>query len=304
MDELLQIFVEEYFSEDFQQEVNRSFGLFDHFEHNQAYDGMVGIIMNESNLGGDAMRDMFVDELNVQLNFVLEQHMIQLVDIATIYEKNEVLLALAHVQDLEDYTGIIRTLETLESPESQFARVIAELSMLDEGKVMEILKELNPRVLQILKDYIYKKEEAREVVETVDPKQLKQLRFFAQVLGTDTLGGRLVAGGLRVGERFETYLDLIQDMVVAADEQTTGTNILSVIYLSVDGLNSPLLVFRKYSYRLLQDIDKVSRVETVILNLIAKLNEHQKAEDEKARQSQTNVTVNPQLGSVKDDRPA
>jgi hypothetical protein len=250
------------------------------------------------------MRDMFVDELNVQLNFVLQQHMVKLVDTATVSEKNEILLALAHVQNLEDYTGIIRTLETFESPESQFARVIAELSMLDESKVIELVETLNPRVLEILKTYIYKKEEANEKAETVDPKQLKQIRFFAQVLGKETLGGQLVASGIRVGEYFETYLDLVQDHVVAENDEVTASNVLSVIYLSVDGLNSPLLVYRKYSYRLLQDIDKVSRVETAILNLIAKLNEYQKAEDEKARQSQTNVTVNPQLRSVQDDRPA
>lgn len=286
MDELLQIFVDEYFSEDFKIEANRSFGLFDFFEHKTAYNGMIDIVMNESNLDGNAMRDQFTQQLHEQLNYILEQHTIKLVDTATIFEKNEILLALAHVQDLEDYTGIIRTLETFESAEVQLASVIAEMSVLDEHQVISLVFSFNPRTLQILKDYIYKKEEATQVSSTPDPKQIQQLRFYDRVFGSESLGMRMVIAGIRVGERFEAYLDHVQDVVVTDNEETTAQNILSIIYMSVDGLNSPLLVYRKYSYRLLQDLDKVSRIEVVILNLIAKLTEQKKADDEKARLSQ------------------
>lgn len=287
MDELIQLFVDNYFTDEFQIEVRRSFDLFDAFEYNGAFTGFIDIATNQSNLASDDMRDQFVQELHERLNYILTQHKVKLTNETTIYEKNEFLTALMRVQALEDYTGIIRTLETFEADEVQLAGVISELCMLEEHKVMEIVESFNPRMLKILKQFIYAKEEAMPQQARVEGKIVSHIKMFNHVFGETNIGSQLVRGQILMGQRFETYIDYIQDIVIGDTDSATALNILSVLYLSIDGFNNVLMVYRKYSYRLLQDLDKVSRVEVCMLNHIAKLNEYLKAADEKRRLSQT-----------------
>lgn len=289
MEDLITIFIDTYYSDEFKQEVERSFGLFEFFEYNQAFQPFVDILMNESNLDQASMNDMFVQKLHEGLNYILQEHQIKLIDVATIHEKNEILLALAHVQNLVDYTPVIRTLETFEPDEIQLSSILADISMLDQFKIMELIESFNPGILQTLKNFIYEKEKDTTAEELTNPKLIKHLRLFASVFGETPLGVQMARGQLRIGERFETYIDFIQDGILSPDEKQTALNILSVIFLSSDGFNSPLLVYRKYSYQLLQDLNLVSRVEIHLLNHISELTAHQKAAEEKA--SRTNQTV-------------
>lgn len=293
MDDLINDFLIATFSPEYQDEVKRSFSLFEAFEHDNAYQGFIDMIMNESNLDRGSMGDMFNEELHRQLNYVLTHHSLTLIDTATTYEKNEILKAFSDFQYLEDYTSIIRTLENLDPDEVQLSSILTDLCMLDQYKIMELMQSFNPRLLKTMKTFIYKKEESekKEGFDN-DPKLLKNLRLFGKVFGKDNLGAQLVRGQIIVGEKFETYVNFIQENVLGANDTETAVNILSAIYMSSDGFNSPILVYRKYSYELLQDLDKVSKIEGQILNLIATMEEHRKAEDERVRLAQTHVAVN------------
>lgn len=293
MDDLINDFVTENYSHEAQDEIKRSFGLFDSFEHDTAYQGFIDMIMNESNLDRNSMVDMFNSELHTQLNFILTHHSLTMIDTSTIYEKNEILSAFSNFQYLEDYTSIIRTLENLDADEIQLSSILTDLCMLDQFKIMELVESFNPRLLKTMKKFIYKKEESekKEGFDN-DPKLLKNLKLFNKVFGAENLGAHLVRGQLIVGEKFETYINYIQENVIGANDTITATNILSTIYLSSDGFNSPLLVYRKYSYELLQDLDKVGKIEAQILSLIATMEEHRNAEAERARNTQTNIAAN------------
>lgn len=291
MDGLIDNFIQTY-TDDFQVEIHRAFSIFESFEHNNAYQGFNDILMNESNLTTDMMHDQFTQELHEQLNFVLKQHSIQLVESATIYEKNEICTALFSFQNLEDYTGIIRTLESFDPDEAQLSWILGDLCALNESQILSLLETFNPRMLKTMKMFIYKKEESQGVPVTLNEKLMKNLRLFSQVFGAETLGAQLVRSQILVGERFETYLDYIQDVVVGKDPADTAMNLLSVIFISSDGFNSPLTVFRKSSYQILQDLDLVTKVESQMLSLIAKLDEYKQAESERVRLEQTHIEVN------------
>lgn len=285
MDELIAIFVDNHFSEEFKQEIERSFGLIDFFEYKDAYSGFVDILTEESVQSREDMKDRFVKELHNKLNFMLQEHTIVSTPEATVFEKNEILLALAHIQKLEDYTGVIRVLESLEPDEIKFATIISDLSTLDESTVLSVVSTFNPRVLDILKQYIYNKEDVVDSSEMVDSKLLNHFKLFTSIYGEDNLGSIMLTNGMRAGQRFDTYLTYVESDIVSDNDDKTALNILSCIYLSYDGLNSPLLVYRKYSTRLLHDLNRISRIEVKILSMIAKLSEYKKAEDEKARVS-------------------
>lgn len=287
MDELISIFVENYFSEEFQQDVEQLFNLIEFFEYKDAYSGFVDILTDENNQSKDDMKDRFVRELHVKADYMLEQHTLELVSEATLAQKNEILKAFAHMQALEDYTGIICVLESLEPVEVQLSTILSDMTTMDEATLMSLVKKFNPRTLEVLKTYIYSKEQ--DVQNSSEPSRvlMKNFRAFSEVIGRNNLGVAMVANGMLPGQRFHTYLAYIESSIVGKNDDETAENFLSVIYLSQDGVNAPLLVYRKYSYQVLQDLNLVSRVEIKILGMIAKLAEYKKAEDEKARISST-----------------
>jgi hypothetical protein len=291
MDELIETFLESFFIEDFIVEVHRSFDLFDFFEYSQAYIGFTDIATDHQNTHNEELKDRFVIELHKKLDYVLQQHEVVLNDQATIYHKNEVLTALAHLQKLEDYTGIIRCLESMMADEEQFATIIADTSKLEMEDVLTILQSVSSISLETLKEYIYKKEQEAEQAEELPLDLLSNFKSFHELNGTNTLGAKMVENGMLVGNRFSTYLSYIESDVVTTDIKQTALNILSCIYLSIDGYNSPLLVYRKYSFRLLQDLVKVGAVETAILSLIAAFSEYKKVQIEKTRLHQNGVTT-------------
>lgn len=292
MDELIQVYLESTFTEEFQEEIERSFSLFDAFEYHQAIPPFIDILLNQSNLNTADMQDQFTQQLHEALNYILQQHTIRLSPDATIYQKNEIIRGLAHIQRLEDYTPVIRTLETLESDEYQLATVLSMVSALDTGTLMHLIDFFNPRLLKQLKEYIYNKEDALPEEERSDKKLVGHVRFFNHVFGDQNLGSQLIRSQIRIGEMFETYIEYIRDVFVAPSDEQTAINLLSVIYLSGDGYNSPLLVYRKYSHQLLQDLDRTSKIEVEILKHIAKLTEYKKAEQEAHRQQSNVVHVN------------
>lgn len=196
--------------------------------------------------------------------------------------------ALAHVQKLRDYTPILRVLESFESDEVQLAQILAEMTMMSEGHILELIDSFSPSMLTKLRDYVYTKDKDVYTPESVNSSVIRHLKDFGTLFNDKALGLLMLENGVLPGAKFETYVNLVDlPDIVVDDLDVTAQNILSVIYLSCDGYNSPLLVYRKYSYQLLADLNKTSAVEVKILGMIAKLTEYEKARDEKARLSES-----------------
>ena len=255
MNELIDVFLENYFTEEFKDEVYRSFNLFDKYEYLDAYSEFVNIITDYNQSSTDDLKDKFVIELQTRLDYVLNEHTIKLVETTTIEEKNEILSALLLIQNLEDYSGIINTLESLESNEEQLAIILSDLCLLSDVKIMELVESFDSTILSKLKQFIYSKEtDNQDIDEETQKTKLNitnNLKLFFELSGTNNLAYLLISSSIIVGELFETYLSYIEDDIVSKSDEQTAINILSMIYLSSNGYNAPLLTFRKYSYRLL-----------------------------------------------------
>lgn len=292
MEEIINVFVENHFTEEFTEQVHISFGLFTALDYDLPFQAFADMAMNESSVDTSTMKDTFVLKLHEHLNFVLTQYKIKLVDWAKIEEKNEIIRALVAILHVEDYTGIIRSLETMEPDEVQLSEALSEFTTFDITKIMELLEEVSPVTIQTLKNFIYEKEKAEELQNYTEPKIIRHMRFFNEVFGKDNLAYHMVSGQMLTGQTFETYIPfVIQVYNPAADIKKTALDILSVLFISSDGFNSPLLTYRKNSHKLIDELNVITKVEVEILNHIAKLAEHKKAADEKARVSQTVVTI-------------
>jgi hypothetical protein len=159
MDDILQIYIEETFTEELQGVIYSCFDLFDYFNYTPAYSGLVDIVSGPSITDGSQMQDAFINELHAKMDFIFEQHQIKANPETPLRFKMEISRALAQIQKLEDYTPVLLTLESNESTEVKFATIFADLTSYDESQILEHMQDINPNMLAVLKTYSYQQEE-------------------------------------------------------------------------------------------------------------------------------------------------
>lgn len=286
MDDILALFVETYYNEQQADDINKALDLFDYFEYNQAFPGLIDIVVEHSTTSNENLIDSFTAAINQRLNFLLEQHTVKLVDEATIDQKNQILNALGHLQKLQDYSGVIGVLESLEDDTEKLTNILSDHVLMDQTELMTLIVSFSEDLLTKLKEYIYAVEDATPSED--EPARLdiiSNLKLFNEFTEGKTIAAAAMQDGSRVSERFSTYLAFFKDEIVTKDTDQTAANLLSVLFMSIDGYNSPLLVYRKYSLSILNDLTLVSKVEVSLLNLIASYSEFKKVKHEATRLS-------------------
>lgn len=279
MDELIVAFMNNHYTEELKHDIYVSFGLFDAFEYRDVYSEFIDIILQQDVLPNEQLMDMFIVKLNDKLDYVLNQHTIAVTETTTIQQKNEILSGLHLLLDLEDYSPVILTLESFKDDYEKIASILSDLCLLSEEDLLTLISRIESSALDQLKDYIYAKEASKPMMIEDHSIHIQYLTIFQQAYGTNNLGSILINNHMMVGQRFEVYLPFAEDSIVAALDEQTALNFLSLLYMSSDGINNPLLVFSKYSFQILHDLNLISRIEQVLITMVNKVNEIKKAID-------------------------
>jgi len=285
MDELIKFFINNYYTDELKIELNTSFDIFSRYEYNEAYSKIIDLLNDNNFMTSSDAIDSFTSIINSGLDFILKEHTITLNDNATIVDKNELLIALLRIQDLEDYESIICVLESLETDEEKLSLILSDLCKLDQIRILTIIDSFNNSILKLLKQFIYKKEKLNsESIEQIQIDIETNLKLFIKFKKDNNLINNIL-GTMVIGSSFNNYLSFFGDDIIANSDEETANNILALLYMSLDGYVSPLSTYRIFSYDILQNLDKVSKIETIILNIINAFNEFKKVENEKNRLS-------------------
>lgn len=292
MDELIAAYINITFSDEFKQEIYRCFDIFNKFNYNTASVGFIDLLTDTSSRQTDDIRDSFIAELNVKLDFVLNEHLLVLHDIASIYQKNEVLMALYLVMDLEDYTSVICVLESLKDEHEKLATIVSDLSALDIMDMMVLVDTFDIALLDRLKQFIYNKEKPVENAIKNKGDIIANLKLFINIYGTDNIGYDLTTSGILLGQSFASYIPHIWESILVNDISKIAINVLSIIYMTADSLTDPLAVYRNHSADLLADLNQISRVEVFIIAAINKVNEAKDAVKAAKVHNQADIPLN------------
>ena len=273
MEELIYTFIITNLTPEIQAESIATFRLCDDFQYRDPYSPFLDIVMDTTNTTVDDQVNSFIVELHSLLDFLLEEHTIKLIADVTLAQKVQILKALVLVQDLEDYTPIITILESFEEDFTILATIISELSLLHMTEVVSILEDFNIDILKQLKAYIYIKEETipKEHVKLI-PDILTNLKIFFSIYGEDNIGHKMVSSGFNMGEDLSMYLEFAGD-IIEEDIKATAINIMSLIYLTKESIKDSLALYREHSSAILPDLDKISKVESMLIDSLGKMNE-------------------------------
>lgn len=269
MDNLIVAYIANYFTEDMQYELYKSFNIIEAYEYNDPYSMLINILTVE--LEDDDKKTIFLGRITFMLNEILENHTIVLTDEATFSETNTIADTLYNIQHLEDYSAIIELLESLETSDIILATILADHCGLSATKIMSIIDSYDDEVLVKLKAFIYAKEESDIEPMDVTAIRSKAILFFDKY-GKDNAGYALIEGNVDLGLPFETYITMIGDSSITNSTiDQLAINLLSVILLSKEGSNDPLMTFRNHSELLVGDMKTINAVDSKILSLLTRL---------------------------------
>lgn len=275
MDELVAAFIENFFSDELKQEILRSLDLIEKFNSDIIYDDLINLIHQSEVLSTEDISDYFVTELVDKLKFILRAHRIEPNNEIPIQKLNEILNALYIIQNLEDYTGIIRLLESFESDTEILIKIIAELCTLDETEVLECIANFDGVILKNLKQFIYSKE--KEPLEISNETFIFNIKCFFELFQINTVGKVLLDSGMRIDSNVKFYIQYLSKDILIGNDENKALNILSVLMLTTEGQKDPINIYRKISFYLFQNLNTTALVETEFIKLLNKYNEYKNA---------------------------
>jgi hypothetical protein len=283
MNDLITEFIAQQFTPEAIEDVKRAFDLFEVFNSRDHEEKLIDVLA-DSNITAIEQKDGLMRVLHELADNILLAHTIKTYDDTSLFTKNEIMSSMFLVQHLEDSSPFQIALESNENDEEILAFIVSELSALTTVDVMTAIADFRPTILKTLKEYLSSKELEQEV-PMVDKyiKMLKDLKDFSKK--DDLIGLKLIQSGMLLGQNIETYASFVQG-IDTANADDLAWNILSLLYMTPEGFNSPILAYRKYSHIFFDNINVIGMVENKLAMHLDKFNEYQKVLHETTRVSQ------------------
>jgi hypothetical protein len=283
MNDLISEFIAQQFTPEAIEDITRSFDLFEVFNSRDHEEKLIDVL-TDSNITAIEQKDGVMRVLHELADNILLAHTIKTYDDTSLFIKNEIMSSMFLVQHLEDSSPFQIALESNENDEEILAFIVSELSALTAVDAMTAIVDFRPTILKTLKEYLSSKELEQEV-PMVDKyiKMLKDLKDFSKK--DDLIGLKLIQSGMLLGQNIETYASFVQG-IDTANVDDLAWNILSLLYMTPEGFNSPILAYRKYSHIFFDNINVIGMVENKLAMHLDKFNEYQKVLHETIRVSE------------------
>lgn len=280
--EEIENFINRVFTNEYIDNIRKAISLMEAFEYQKAYDKIMDAINDESVSDIDGRAEHFTVALTDALDFIVKQHLISLTDEATFADRLLILDALYRVQHLEDYTAVQSILLSEEDSIDQLSMILEELTNKDQGYFLTILKDVNDSCIALLNEYVEHKSKPK-TVDTINPAIINRLKLFNSTLGHENLATEMIAAGMWPGYSLRLYIPFVKDIISELEEtEETAISVLSIIYMSDTPETDIVTAYRAMSDAIFKDLTRVSKIESTILSLLAKLSDARKIEHEKA----------------------
>lgn len=277
LDELIYGYTIDNYTPQLSDELFRSFELLFVFDKGFNDSEFVELVMDKDNQDNENLKDIILAKLKAKINYVLAEHTIKLQPETDFFICNEILSSLLLLQSLDDYTDVATILESQLDKEEKLATVIAYTSTLRESDVYPVLDSFSEDLITSILSYIYEQEKTNgEKSNDLVNKILKKLQLLKSFIAENTaLGITLVKHNIRIGEPFNMYLSHIVDHLASVKSiPQKALDVLSVLMISSDGYNLPLISFRKYSNLLSMDLITISKIDAAITSILGDFEKH------------------------------
>lgn len=290
MDNMIEAYISLTFHEELQTQIYKSFRLFGEFNYPDYQLDYMNILMSEDTMLAEDMQDKFLQTVRKQLDFLIESHLITLSESANLSEVLDVLYFLYYILNMHDYNQIYSLLIATEDIYECFANAVHEVSNVDPSTVLTIITNIDPLTYKHLVTYVANKIKSKELdmprYSEIGKEIVANMRnFITFSKKDDLLGIRLMNSDTLLNQPIKGYKSFIGDFFSALSNEDIAYNMLSLLYLNKDGIDKPLFEYKENVDLFLNDLNKISLVENILINILNDYMTFIKANDEKDRLS-------------------
>lgn len=279
MDDLLNIFVSSNYTQETQEDIFQSLGLFRVFNYLDPFAVIDNILMSESYMESTQMADGVMNVIMAAQEYIMDRHGVKTSEESTLAFNNIVLKNLFQLQKLEDPVPVLRELESDADHHEKFCAIMAMFSDTPMEVFMQIIEEVRPVCITMLSEYLYAQEEGNQKAVEQIPKNKKYIKMFKDTYGIPEPVQAILYSDTIMGESFSVYLPLFQELrELVSDESDLVKTLLFLLLFSSDGVNEPLLVYRQYSETLVPDLATANRLERTLAELYNQMTRNQQKE--------------------------
>ena len=273
MDDLINAYISTSYNTDMQETLYAAIKILDQVEYIEHLDRLNELIMSEQimhdidiNLGAIAI-------VQESINAVLKMHTISCNSDTSLSTRIDILNALLEVQSLLDYRGLLDYLRSDACDDDKLIEIIQTTTTLSEIQICDAISEYDSKIITHLIELLEKREENNDLADTPEEIQLQsrliqRLHVFSETLNDFTmLGNALVESGFMIGKPIISYMPFVKEYWSQFPTDTIAKHIVSLILISQEGLDNPLMVFRKHSTAFTSDPNYILRLDTEISNL-------------------------------------
>jgi hypothetical protein len=265
-------FVETYFIEFTKEDIKESFEILDLMDVDYV-DSFMSLLMTQGDLGTSELTDLFLKTLNGFLDSLLLSHGIVLTQESTINFKSIILKAiidLPYYEDVEQIDGIVSSEEEPNYKLSELIDLVSHLAIMD---IFIQIESVNPSLFVKLTETINSNDikidqnelDKQSIIINIISK-LKKIKEFTQY--SKAVGFTLVNNNIVLGSSFDKYAAYADKQFEFLSLDDIAIEVFILLTMSEEGFNNPLLTFRKYSTNLFSDLDKVTKIDIKLNNLI------------------------------------
>ena len=280
VDEMVYQFITLNYSPEQQDELLRGLELCHGFGFGSTDNELVQVVSLQGTLDQPAVRDIVTNIIRNDLITIASEHDVPIIHGTDLHVCNEIVGALANIQCLNDYTVQYNILTSTDGDEEKFADLFDSLSILPSSQVMEYVEYVPPKFIECMTKYVSSKMSTDKKKSTgPNPAVLAKVRSFHEFIGsTENLGRQLVETGVPVGLYMNSYLPYIDiDLDERMNYPQIALDLLSVIIMSCDGNSIPMIIYKRISSSIFDNIDDITKVETAMLRMIGDFEEYESA---------------------------
>jgi hypothetical protein len=253
--------------------IKDAFAVFERAELPNYEDGFVEMLMVGDNADITTTVDKIVHHVLELQNEILQQHEVRLIDSATMATHTLFITALLDIEKYGDIAMLYKTACLNNHPNEVFAEIVALVSHKSADELLPEIESVSMALIGKIKDMCESVPEPLSEAEAyVRQHYIDNLNKFLDFIGTRELFiVEVIVAGVDPGYTFLTYLNFIGKDLENKTNEKAAHELIAAAIISEDGCHNPSNIIQKNIENYISDLDRITRINIIITDLLLKL---------------------------------
>jgi len=226
------------------------------------------LLMSDSADIGDLM-DRVIELTKAYQTTLLKEHEIVLVDSASLETHTTFIMGILGIQDYNNKAELLKTTLLPLSSNEILAELIALIMTKNADELLINIDTVSDSCIGSIKDMLQEEEASiSEAEQDVINARIHTFKKYMEYVGSTLKIATMITNGLRAGFPFVTYLNIFGRDLEELKADEIAKELVGMAILSSDGSNNPISVIKENIDDYIADVDKATKVDIKVSQIL------------------------------------